>query len=74
MFKRIIARFKANNNSILVLNQRANNTDVHLIALCRLLFIKPEVLIREVNNAKANGEYLLKLMNERQNLQEKTTK
>jgi hypothetical protein len=44
-----------------------NSLDAHLIALCRILFIKPEVLYREVNNNKANAEYILKLLEVKQN-------
>lgn len=38
--------------------------DEYIIAICRLLFIKPETLLREVQNSKGNAEYLLKLIEE----------
>lgn len=72
----IIARIKAKfkPKEINLLTMRANGTDAHLIALCRLLFIKPEVLYREVNNIKANGEYLTKLMQAKIDEENGTTK
>jgi len=38
----------------------------HLIAMARLTFIKPQVLVREAKNIKANGEYLLKMLEEKE--------
>jgi hypothetical protein len=59
-------------NRIRQLEARANSADAHLIALSRLVFIKPEVLYREVNNAKANTDYianLFKALNEENSTQ-----
>ena len=39
-----------------------NRTNDHLIALARLVFVRPEVLVREARNVKANGEYLAKMI------------
>ena len=40
----------------------------HIIALSRLSLIKPEMLVKESKNVKANGEYLYKMIieNEKQ--------
>ena len=43
------------------LSNQVNMTETHLIAIARLLFIKPENLVREAKNNKANGEYILKM-------------
>ena len=58
---------QAADNEIKLLTERANLTDTHLIALCRLLFIKPEILWREVNNAEANTNYFKNLIDIRNN-------
>lgn len=50
------------------LEYRANSTDAHLIALCRVLFITPDVLLREVNNHKANARYILELIKARDSI------
>ncbi len=34
----------------------------HIIAIARLSFIKPDVLVREAENFKANGEYLFAMI------------
>lgn len=47
---------------ILQLAQANQITNNHLIALARLMFIKPETLLREAKNLKSNAEYLLALM------------
>ena len=84
MWKKIKSLFKLTNHTKLSdrladdklkmanMNMRQNNTDNHLIALARLTFIKPEVLYRESQNIKANGEYLLKLLEEQQKNVNKT--
>jgi hypothetical protein len=41
-------------------------SDAHLIALCRLTFIKPSQLVREAHNIKANAEYLLEMIKEQE--------
>ena len=67
MFKRIkhyltrpLGQTKRKDLEILVDNQRVSDT--HLVALARLMFIKPADLVREAKNHKANGEYLLKMI------------
>lgn len=40
----------------------------HLLAVARLSMIKPEVLVRESRNVKANNEYLLKMIDVQNNL------
>lgn len=67
MFKKIIDKWIVRSTPMNIMGNRANSTDAHLIALCRILFIKPEVLYREVNNNKANAEYILKLLEVKQN-------
>jgi len=47
---------------IAMLSESLKTTDAHMVALARLMFIKPEVWVREVNNVKANAEYLLKML------------
>lgn len=44
----------------MIQNQEIQNA--YIIALARLLFIKPETLDREAKNFKSNAEYLLKLI------------
>jgi len=47
-----------------VLGYALKTTDAHLVALARLLFIKPSTLVREAHNIKANAEYLLEMLEE----------
>lgn len=47
---------------------RQNLTDAHLIALARLLFIKPDVFVREANNISTNAEYILKMIEEKRSI------
>lgn len=44
----------------------------HLIALARLNFIKPERLVEEAENVKANGEYLFKMIEAREKMKKPT--
>lgn len=65
MWQRIKRLFKRNNEveelmGALVASQQISNT--HIIALARLMFIKPESLLREANNVRANADYLLELV------------
>ena len=46
-------------------------SDSHLIALARLSFIKPEVLVREGHNIKGNAEYLLEMVKAQENMKGK---
>jgi len=46
-------------------------TDAHLIALARLLFIKPSTLVREAHNVKKNAEYLLEMLEEVKKIEKK---
>ena len=58
----------------MVLGMLANKQqiqDEYIIAIARLSFIKPETLLREVNNVRANAEYLLKLIEETEKNKEK---
>ena len=49
-------------------------SDAHLVALARLLFIKPSQLVREAHNTKANAEYILEMVDEREKLLKGETK
>lgn len=42
-------------------NESLNRLFAHVIALARLQFIEPDVLIREADNIRANAEYILKM-------------
>jgi len=44
------------------LNDNIKGVENHLIAIARLQFIKPEALVREASNTKANAKYLLELI------------
>jgi len=68
LLKRLYAKPRETEKQLTIprLNAEINVTNNHLIALARLLFIKPETLYREANNIKANGEYLLQLLQEQQ--------
>jgi len=59
---KIKSLLKRKPDRVKLLEMRAYRTDAHLIAICRLMFIKPEVLLREVNNIKANWEYITELI------------
>jgi hypothetical protein len=48
------------------LSMSLKTTDAHIVALARLGFIKPEDLAREARNNKANAEYLLRMIEERE--------
>jgi len=43
----------------------------HLIAIARLAFIKPEVLVREAHNVKANSEYLFEMIKAQEKMLER---
>lgn len=64
--KKRIRKFAPRNNTMkLVMGQMIESQEIqnnYLIALARLLFIKPENLMREAANVKANAEYLLKII------------
>ena len=45
-------------NAFNILAQTQMKQSIHIIAIARLLFIKPETLLREINNAKSNTEYV----------------
>ena len=55
------------NKKIKILSENQRVSDTHLIAIARLMFIKPADLVREAKNNKANGEYLLKMIEARNN-------
>lgn len=47
------------------------STNDNLIAVARLSLIKPDILVREARNIKANAEYLLKMIEAQKELNEK---
>lgn len=53
----------------LIQSQEIQNN--YIVAMARLMFIKPEVLNREVKNVQANAEYLLKIIEDQKNTEEK---
>jgi hypothetical protein len=53
--------------AILQINEGLKILENHMVAIARLHFIKPETLVREVNNMKANMDYLQSLIRERNN-------
>lgn len=55
------------------INRAQNNITNHLITLTRLGFIKPNTLIREMNNVQANDDYLKQLISERAKNENKNT-
>ena len=50
--------------AILTVNEGLKTLQTHMIAIARLQFIKPETLVREAQNIKSNGEYLVKMVEE----------
>jgi len=65
MFEKIKNIFRKKNSmelKINMLHQSSITTNEHLIAIARLLFIKPENLYRESRNIKANADYAMKLI------------
>jgi hypothetical protein len=50
--------------AVSVLSESQARTNDLVIAIARLSFIKPQTLLREVRNTKANGEYLFSLIEE----------
>lgn len=47
----------------LIISQQIS--DAHLVALARLMFIKPSTWVREAQNTKGNAEYLLEMIKEK---------
>ena len=58
MLKKIKSYLTKKPNRVAIL---AGMNNAHLIALARLMFIKPEALAREARNNKDNGKYLLEM-------------
>ena len=54
-----------------LLSSSLKASDAHIVALARLGFISPEALVREAFNNKANAEYLLKMIEAREELLKK---
>lgn len=52
--------------AILTLNENIKTVQAHLIALARLNFTNPERFAEEARNHKANGEYILKMLNKKE--------
>ena len=52
--------------AILTLNDNIRVLQTHLIALARLGFVNPERLAEEARNHKANGEYIIKMLNKKE--------
>jgi len=69
MFNRLKALFKRPDIDSIKRTQEAQNAQ--LIALARLSFIKPETLLREALNQKANTEYLIELIKLQDRLMER---
>lgn len=55
---------------IVKLEENMRTTDAHLVALARLAFVKAHMLVKEANNNKANGEYLLTMVEAKKGLNE----
>lgn len=73
LFKNIISRLTMHKSDqdkaiVAVYNQLLNTND-NLVAVARLSLIKPDVLVREARNIKANAEYLLKMVEAQKELE-----
>jgi len=69
MLNKIKNLFTKRKREIEIISNNQKVSDTHLIAIARLLFIKPKDLVREAENVKANGEYLVKMIEAREEKQ-----
>ena len=75
--KKLIKRNKSEERLITAIESLSVSlrvSDAHLVALARLGFIKPSSLVREAHNIKANAEYILEMVEEREKLLKGETK
>lgn len=63
IFNTLFRRNKINEQQVIgMMYNEQQKANAHVIALARLLFIKPERLVEESKNYKANAEYLLQMI------------